>query len=173
MKTLQLTEKEYNLIIEALNWSDLTMRDFDAKTDKIANQMVALKEKLELLELVPKEIIIEPGQPYYCNIRQGNTSSTTYYFDLVIKMANYEVNNGTYLFEISKNENFTEILDPKYLPQKFSGEISFMTSIFNTAYYFGTSQSQDFYFRITHKCTGYKDTISTKKIKAYRNQFEP
>jgi hypothetical protein len=47
MKTLQLTEKEYNLILEALNWSDLTMRDFDAKTDKIANNMVALKEKLE------------------------------------------------------------------------------------------------------------------------------
>jgi hypothetical protein len=47
MKTLKLTEKEYNLILESLNWADLTMRDFDAKTDKMANEMAALKEKLE------------------------------------------------------------------------------------------------------------------------------
>jgi hypothetical protein len=47
MKTLQLTSKELNLILEALNWADQTMRDFDKATDKKADAMLALKEQIE------------------------------------------------------------------------------------------------------------------------------
>lgn len=46
MKTLQLTKKELNLIIDALNWADQTMRDFDKATDKKADAMAELICKL-------------------------------------------------------------------------------------------------------------------------------
>jgi hypothetical protein len=47
MKTLQLTQKELNLIIDALNWADQTMRDFDKATDKKADAMAELANKLD------------------------------------------------------------------------------------------------------------------------------
>lgn len=46
MKTLQLTQKELNLIVDALNWADQTMRDFDKATDKKADAMAELIFKL-------------------------------------------------------------------------------------------------------------------------------
>ena len=55
MKTLQLTQKELDLVLEALNWADQTMRDFDKATDKKADAMVALKEQIEYAEYTSKK----------------------------------------------------------------------------------------------------------------------
>jgi hypothetical protein len=46
MENLTLTKKEIELIIDALAWADQTMRDWDSKTDKKADQMVQLADKL-------------------------------------------------------------------------------------------------------------------------------
>lgn len=46
MENIKVTKQELELIIDALNWADQTMRDFDAKTDKKADQMAQLVEKL-------------------------------------------------------------------------------------------------------------------------------
>jgi hypothetical protein len=56
MKTLQLTQKELNLILEALNWADNTMRDYDYATDRKADAMVALKEKIEHAEFKQAQV---------------------------------------------------------------------------------------------------------------------